>query len=135
MEAKEIVRAYFEAVTAGRFEDLFKYESPDSTYWICGENSWPLGGWQTPESRNMTFNIIRERFPQGLKITIRSIIADGNNVAVHVNNHAMRMDGRIYDNEIVTLMKIENGLIVESQEFLDTIHVNELFFGEMLDGL
>jgi len=44
MEAKEIVRAYFEAVTAGRFEDLFKYESPDFTYWICGENSWPLRG-------------------------------------------------------------------------------------------
>jgi len=79
----------------------------------------------------MTFNIIRERFPQGLKITVRSIIAEGNKVAVHVNNHAVRMDGRIYDNKIVTLMKIENGLIVESKEFLDTIHVNEVFFGEM----
>lgn len=30
MEAKEIVQAYFEAVTAGRFEDLSKYQSPDS---------------------------------------------------------------------------------------------------------
>lgn len=131
MESKEIVKAYFEAVTAGRFDELSKYQSPDSTYWICGENSWPLGGWQTPEDMNKTFNIIRERFPEGVKITVRSIIAEGNNVAVHVNNHAVRVDGRIYDNEIVTLMKIENSLIVEAREFLDTIHVNELFFGEL----
>ncbi len=135
MEAKEIIKAYFEAVTAGRFDDLSKYQSPNSTYWICGENSWPLGGWQTPEDMNKTFNIIRERFPEGVKITVRSIIAEGDSVAVLVNNHAVRKDGRIYDNEIVTLMKIEDGLIEESREFLDIIHVNGLFFGEMLEGL
>lgn len=53
-------------------------------------------------------------------------IAEGNNVAVHVNNHVVRVDVRIYDNEMVSLMKIENGLIVEIRELLHTIHVNKL---------
>jgi len=90
-----------------------------------------LGGWRTPEDMNSIYARIRERFPNGLKITLRSVIAEENRVVVHLNNHATRVDGRIYDNEIVTLMTIENGLIVEEREFLDTIHANDLFFGEM----
>jgi len=58
-------------------------------------------------------------------------VAEGNNVVVYLNDHAERIDGRIHDNEIVVLMKLENGLIVEKREFLDTIHVNELFCGEL----
>ncbi len=131
MEAKEIVTAYFKAVTEGKFEDIPKYKSPNATYWISGENSWPFGGWRTPEQMGETFQTIQERFPNGLNITIHFIIVDGNQVAVHLNNRAERIDGKIYDNEIVTLMKIENGLIAEEREFLDTIHVNDLFCGEM----
>lgn len=131
MEAKETVQAYYQAVTEGRFEDVPKYKSPDATYWISGENSWPMGGWRTPEDMNNTFAMLRERFPQGLKITIHSIISEGDNVVVYLNNHAQRVDGRIYDNEIVVLMKVKDGVIVEECEFLDTIHVNELFCGEM----
>lgn len=132
MEAKEIVKSYFQAVTEGRFGDIPKYKSPNATYWISGENSWPLGGWRTPEDMGATFKLLQERFPKGLKITIRSVMAEGNRVVVHINNYAERIDGKIYDNEIVVLMKIENGLIVEEREFLDTIHVNDLFCGELL---
>lgn len=132
MKAKEIVNAYYQAVTEGRFEDIPKYKPPNATYWISGENSWPLGGQRTPEDMGETFKLIQERFPKGLKITVRSIIAEENNVVVHINNYAERIDGKIYDNEIVVFMKIENGLIVEEKEFLDTIHVNELFCGKLI---
>lgn len=131
MNAKEIVTAYYQAVTEGRFEDIPRYKSGDATYWISGEKSWSLGGWRTADDMNDIFSLLRTRFPNGLKITIRSIIAEGNNVVVHLNNRAERIDGRIYDNDIVVLMKIANGLIVEEREFLDTIHVNELFCGDI----
>lgn len=131
MEVKEIVNAYYQAITEGRFSDVTKYKSSDATYWISGEGSWPLGGWRTPQDMMNTFSLLRKRFPDGLKITIRSIISEGNNVVVHLNNHATRIDGKIYDNEIVILMKLEAGLIVEEREFLDTIHVNDLFCGEL----
>lgn len=127
MKAEEIVSAYYQAITEGRFEDLPKFKSPDATYWISGAGSWPLGGWRTAEDMNETFAMLRKRFPDGLKITVQAIIAQGDRVAVHLHNQAVRTDGKIYDNEIVILMKLENGLIVEEREFLDTIHVNELF--------
>jgi len=131
MNAREIVESNFRAINEGRLEELANYKSADSTYWISGENSWPWGGWRTPEDMNGIYARIRVRFPDGLKITLRSITAEGNRVVVHLNNHATRVDGRIYDNEIVVLMKIENGLIVEEREFLDTIHANDLFLGEI----
>jgi len=131
MNAREIVETYYRAVTEGRLEELANYKLADSTYWISGENSWSWGGWRTPEDMNGIYARLRERFPDGLKITLRSIIAEDNRVVVHLNNHATRVDGRIYDNEIVVLMKIENGFIVEEREFLDTIHANDLFLGEM----
>ncbi len=132
MEAKELVKSYFQAITEGRFGDIHKYKSPNATYWIRGENSWPLGGWRTPEDMGATFKLIKERFPQGVKITIHSIIAEGSKAVVQLNNYAVRLDGKVYDNEIVILMKIENGFIVEEREFLDTIHVNDLFCGGLL---
>jgi len=129
MDAKEIVVAYYRAVTEGRFDDIAKYKAPDATYWISGKNSWPLGGWRTPQDMDRTFKLIQKRFPDGLKISIKSIIGEGRQVVVYLNNLAERIDGKIYDNDIVVIMKIENGLIVEEREFLDTIHVNDLFFG------
>lgn len=131
MKTKEIVMSYFEAIAAGRFEDLAKYKSTDSVYWISGEGSWPLGGWRTKEDMNDAFSLILARFPKGLNITIRSIVAEGDHVTVHLNNRAERVDGCIYNNEIVVVTKIQNGLIVEEREFLDTIHANTLFFGEL----
>ncbi|MDQ1095374.1 MULTISPECIES: nuclear transport factor 2 family protein [Chryseobacterium] len=131
MEAKEIVKAYYQAVTDGRFEDILKYKSPDATYWISGDGSWPLGGWRTPEDMANIHKLLQDRFPKGLTISIRSVVVEGNSAVVHLNNFAVRVDGKIYDNEIVVLMKLEGGLITEEREFLDTIHVNDLFFGEM----
>lgn len=131
MRAKEVISNYFKAITEGRFEDAMKYKSPGEKSWISGEGSWKFGGWQTPEKQAAVFTLLRERFPKGLTITVRSILAEGNNAAVHINNLAERVDGRVYNNEIVFLMKVENDLIVETSEFLDTIHVNDLFCGAL----
>ena len=75
--------------------------------------------------------IIRERFPKGIQISVEQVIANENFACVNIRNYAERVDGRIYDNQIVFLLRIENGMIVEQKEFLDTIMVNELFCGEL----
>ncbi|MEO3405028.1 nuclear transport factor 2 family protein [Mucilaginibacter sp. CAU 1740] len=129
MKTEEVIRSYFDAIINGQFEKAVQYKSPDNRYWISGENSWPFGGWQTPESMSRIFANIRDRFPNGLQITINSIFTEGDQAAIQLRNYAKRIDGRIYDNQIVFLMRVENGLIVEEKEFLDTIMVNELFCG------
>jgi ketosteroid isomerase-like protein len=131
MNTKEVVEKYFEAIIHGEFEKAGQYKSPDEKHWISGEGSWPFGGWQTAESMAKIHANIRARFPKGLQITINSIVAEGEAAAVQIRNYAERTDGRIYDNQIVFLMRVERGLIVEEKEFLDTIMVNELFCGPL----
>lgn len=131
MNTKEIVQKYFGAIIDGEFEKAGRYRSPDEKHWISGEGSWPYGGWQTAESMAKIHANIRARFPKGLQITLNLILAEGDGAVVHIRNYAERVDGRIYDNQIVFLMRVENGLIIEIREFLDTIMVNELFCGPL----
>lgn len=131
MSTRKIVEQYFDAIINGRFEEISKYQSPSYKRWISGEGSWPFGGYQDEQRMAQIFGIIRERFPAGLKITINSILVEGNKASVQIRNYAERIDGRVYDNQIVFLITVENGLIIEQKEFLDTIMVNELFCGPL----
>lgn len=131
MTNKEIVNQFYQLISEGKTEDANKLLSPELKYWISAEGSWAFGGWQTKESMGEIFKTISERFPEGLTITVKSIIAEGDTVAVLVNNYAKRIDGKLYNNDILNLVKLENGLIVEQKEFLDTIHVSTLFCGDL----
>jgi ketosteroid isomerase-like protein len=131
MNTRSIVENYFNAIIEGRFEEVARYQSSNYKRWISGEGSWPFGGWQDEQKMGQIFGIIRARFPNGLKITINSIIVENEHAVVQIRNYAERIDGRIYDNQIVFLIKVENGLITEQQEFLDTIMVKELFCGPL----
>src|ERR1700748_3818286 len=131
MNTRSVVENYFNAIIEGRFEEVSQYQSPGYKRWISGEGSWPFGGWQDEQKMAQIFGIIRERFPNGLKITINSIIVEKEQAVVQIRNYAARIDGHIYDNQIVFLIRVENGLITEQQEFLDTIMVKELFCGPL----
>ncbi|QMW04933.1 nuclear transport factor 2 family protein [Spirosoma foliorum] len=131
METKQTVQHYFDAIIAGKFEEAQQWKAPDEKHWISGEGSWPFGGWQTADRMARIHETIRSRFPKGLQITINSILTEGEHAAVHLRNYTERIDGRIYDNQIVFLMRVKNGLIVEEKEFLDTILVNELVCGKL----
>ena len=133
MTTRQTVEKYYELLMAGKFEDAGKFVSPNAKRWISGEGSWPFGGRQTAQSVAEVYAIIRRRFPKGLQISVEGIIVEAHRASVNIRNYAERLDGRIYDNQIVFLLRVEDGLIVEQKEFLDTIMVKELFCGEIDD--
>lgn len=131
MSTKKVVENYFNAMKEGRFADMQKYISPSQKYWIGGEGSWSFGGYNSPESMGKLWALVAERFPNRLNITINSIIADGEYAAVQIHNNATRVDGKVYDNDILVHLRVQNDLITEQREYLDTIIINELFCGEL----
>jgi len=131
MNTKNVVENYFTAMKEGRFTDMQKYLSPNQEYWISGEGSWPFGGYNSPESISKLWAIVAERFPSGLNLSIHSILADGEYAAVQLHNNATRVDGKIYDNNVLVHLRVQGGLITEQHEYLDTIMINELFCGEL----
>ena len=131
MENKEKAKKYFDAMVAGNFDEMNKLKTPDCVYWLSGEGSWPFGGYQSPKNQAKLWGTVVERFPEGMKMTLRSITADEERAALYVHIRGTRMDGRIYENNVMLLLTFKDGLISGLYEYLDTIMVNELFCGPM----
>ena len=131
MNTKNVVENYFNAMKEGRFADMQTYISPNQNYWITGDGSWPFGGYNSPESISKLWTIVAARFPDGLNLRINSIITDGEHAAVQLHNNATRIDGKVYDNDVLIHLRVQDGLITEQREYLDTIMINKLFCGEL----
>ena len=120
-------------MVAGKFKEMNELKSPDCTYWLSGESSWPFGGYQSTENQAKLWGTVAERFPEGMKMTLQSITADEERAALDVHIRGMRKDGRIYENNVILLLTFKDRLISGLYEYLDTIMVNELFCGPMDD--
>ncbi len=123
---EEVVRAYYAEVSEGRFEDAAARLSPDSTLWILGEGHWPLGGRHDLSSLKKIHATVAERFPGGLKVTVKGLTVEGERVAVEAESLGTRIDGKIYHNNYHYLIIVRDGLIRERREYLDTIHASEM---------
>jgi len=133
MGTKAVAEQYFAAINEGRIADMEKLKAPHFTYWISGEESWPFGGRVNDEKAAQLWAVVQDRFVEGPTLVVKAIIEQGQRAAVHIHVRALRKDGRVYDNQVVMLLTVVDGLITEQCEFLDTIKVNELFCGP-LDG-
>jgi ketosteroid isomerase-like protein len=131
METKKIGEQYFNAMVAGKFDEMAKLKTPGCVYWLSGEGSWQFGGYQSVENQAKLWGTVAERFPAGMKMTLRSITADEEQAALNVHIQGTRKDGRIYENNVILLLTFKEGLISGLYEYLDTIMVNELFCGPM----
>ena len=123
---EEVVRAYYADVSAGRFDEAAARLSPDSTLWILGEGHWPLGGRHDLSSLRKMHSTVAERFPDGLKVTVKGMTVEGERVAVEAESLGTRIDGKIYHNSYHYLIIVRDGLIRERHEYLDTIHAREM---------
>lgn len=133
METKEIAKQYFDAMVAGKFDEMNKLKTADCVYWLSGEGSWPFGGYQSPENEAKLWGTVAERFPEGMQMTLQSVTADEERAAIHVHIRGTRKDGRIYENNVILVLIFKDSLISGLYEYLDTIMVNELFCGPMDD--
>ena len=122
----EVVRAYYAEISEGHFDQAAARLSPDSTLWILGEGHWPLGGRHDLSSLKKIHATVAERFPDGLKLTIKDMTVDGERVAVEAESLGTRIDGKIYHNSYHYLIIVREGLICERREYLDTIHAREM---------
>ena len=128
---EEVVRAYYSDVSGGRFDQAAARLSPDSTLWILGEGHWPLGGRHDLSSLKKIHATVAERFPGGLKVTVKGLTVEGERVAVEAQSLGTRTDGKIYHNSYHYLIIVRDGLIRERREYLDTIHANEMLCGPL----
>ncbi len=88
---------------------------------------FPAAGRYSKEEIAELFARMTSRLKDGLSMTVKNAIAEGDLVALEVESHGELTNGRIYQNEYHTLMRVAGGEIREVREYSDTQHAHAVW--------
>lgn len=126
---KKLAREFFDRFNANDVAGALDIMTDDATWWIAGKpEQLPAAGLYSKEKiagllHNMTGQLL-----DGLKMTVKSMIAEEDRVALEVESYGELRNGRIYNQEYHFLVTIRDGKISTVKEYLDTQHVFAVWF-------
>lgn len=124
---KGVVLGFFENFSAGKFDDALAMMRDGATWWVAGK--FELSGTKTKAEFGQLVKGIGSAMPNGLKITPKSLVAEGNNVAVEAESYGELANGKVYNNQYHFLVELADGKITAVREYLDTMHAKEILVG------
>ena len=130
---KQLVRkAFFEQLVAGDIDGYLASVADDYTHTIPGKSA--LAGTMTKAQFTEMLQGTGMFFPNGIKMTIKGMIAEGDRVAVEAESYAELADGNVFNNEYHFLFEIRDGKIQAAREYMCTAHVLEVLGPLMADA-
>jgi ketosteroid isomerase-like protein len=126
---KELAREFFDCFSANDIVGALAILADDVTWWIAGNPSQlPSAGVYNKERIARLFHNMASQLPNGLKMTVKGLIAEADKVAVEVESYGELQNGRVYNQEYHFLLTIREGKISAVREYLDTQHVYATWF-------
>jgi len=128
-ENKKIARDLLACFTAGDVAGALDKMTDDATWWIAGKpGHLPVVGTHDKQQIARVFHGMLGQLRNGLRMTVKGAIAEGDQVALEVVSHGELRNGRVYDQEYHMLITIRDGKISAVREYLDTQHVYATWF-------
>lgn len=126
---KEVAIELLNRFTAGDLAGALDAMTDDATWWIAGKrDQLPAAGLHSKEQLAKLEQTMGGQLKNGLKMTVKSLIAEGDKVALEVESYGELQNGRVYNQEYHMLMTIRDGKISAVREYLDTQHVFATWF-------
>lgn len=126
---KKLASDFFDRFSANDIAGALDTMTDDAIWWIAGKpEQLPVAGVRSKEQIARIFYNMAGELQDGLKMTIKSLIAEGDKVALEVGSYGELRNGRIYNQEYHILMTIRDGRISSVKEYLDTQHVFATWF-------
>ena len=126
---KKLASEFFGRFTANDVAGALDKMADDATWWIAGKPGVTrTSGDHNKEQIAQIFYNMTGQLKNGLKMTVKNMIAEGDQVAVEVVSYGELQNGRVYNNEYHLLMTIRDGKISAVREYLDTQHVFATWF-------
>ena len=75
----------------------------------------------------LLYNMVGQ-LPSGLKMTVKNLVAEDDNVAMEVESYGELQNGRVYDQQYHFFLTVREGRINAIKEYLDTQHVYATWF-------
>ncbi len=128
---KTAAKLFYERFTANDIAGIMATMTDDATFWILGKAATGrvTGEFSKPQIEKI-FTGMLARLKNGLKMEVKSCIAEGDQVALQVVSYGELKDGRVYDQQYHALMRIKDGKIASIREYLDTQHVEQVWFAD-----
>jgi ketosteroid isomerase-like protein len=127
---KKIASEFAARFSANDMAGALDMIADDVTWWVAGKPAHVPGAGQfTKQQVAGLFRRMAEQFPSGLQMTIKSMTAEGERVAVELESYGELPNGRVYNNEYHMLLTIRGGKIIAMREYHDTQHKVATFFG------
>lgn len=128
-ENRRVVAAAFDSWQAGTapITDIF---APDMTWRIEGHSLASKEYANTQEFVEEVLAPFGARFVKGepfRPVRIRSILAEGDTVAVVWDGRGVANDGRPYENSYAWVMRLDDGKVTDGTAFYDSISFNDLW--------
>jgi len=125
---KRAAREIFARFSAGDIPGVLALMTDDCTWLIPGKpERMRTAGLYSKERIARLFHRMLEGLEHGLKMTVKSAIADGDQVAVEVASEGDLKNGRLYRQQYHFAMDFRAGKICAVREYLDTQHAYDVW--------
>ncbi len=126
---KELAASLFSRFDANDLAGALDLLADDASWWIAGKpGQQPAAGEHDKASIARLLRRMASQLPEGLRMTVKSAVAEGDRVALEVESRGPLGNGRVYEQQYHFLLTIRDGKIASVREYLDTQHVVATWF-------
>lgn len=124
---KQIARDFIDAISRADTAAIVAAYAPEARVYTMG-NTLISGVYTVEQVAGMAEQILGA-FPDGLRLFIRELTAEGDRVAIEAESDGRHVSGKQYHNYYHFLMRIHAGRIVEFKEYMDTEMATDVLCG------
>ena len=124
-----IATEFFRRYDSGNIPGVLELMADDITYWLAGKpGSNATAGPRTKAEMAAIFQRMGERLEGPLRMKVKGTEAEGDKVAVEAESLGQLRNGRVYNQEYHVLFTIRGGKIAAAREYMDTAHVDAIWY-------
>lgn len=127
---RRVATEFFRRHDAGDAQGALDLLADDCTYWLAGKPGRNASGGRSHGKAEMAgiFRRMGDAMTGPLRMTVIGTVAEGDRVAVEAVSRGELKNGKVYEQEYHVLMTIRDGRIVVAREYMDTQHVQEIWY-------
>ena len=126
-ENKELIQKVFTEMSQGNAKPLLAILGKDICWTVIGTTKWSGTFRGKQEIYNRLLKPLGSQLQSNIKITVKSLMADGDQVVLEGYGKALTKEGKTYNNTYCWVLKLAEGKVTEMTEYLDTELVIKTF--------
>ena len=128
---RELAVELFERFTRSDIDGVLGMMTEDATWLVPGKRELsPAAGLYDKRKIGKLFHTMLGRLKNGLKMTVKSAIAEGDKVALEAESAGDLTNGNLYRQQYHFLIEFRDGKISAVREYLDTQHAHDVWIRE-----